>query len=181
MMASELRIVVPVSESIHFAIGISPVGHVLTAESAKGICAVYLGKSPKLMMASLQKQFPDAKCIDGGKGGKNTLSKVIEVIHNPQKNRDFSLDLRGTVFQKQVWQALQQIPTGTTVSYSDIAEKLNNPGAVRAIASACGANNIAVIIPCHRVIRKDGSLSGYRWGVESKLALLRRERLVLTK
>ncbi|HAO26096.1 MAG TPA: cysteine methyltransferase, partial [Methylophaga sp.] len=94
---------------------------------------------------------------------------------------DFSLDLRGTVFQKQVWQALQQIPTGTTVSYSDIAEKLNNPGAVRAIASACGANNIAVIIPCHRVIRKDGSLSGYRWGVESKLALLRRERLVLTK
>jgi AraC family transcriptional regulator of adaptative response/methylated-DNA-[protein]-cysteine methyltransferase len=181
MMASELRVVAPVTEKIHFAIGISHAGHVLTAESTNGICAVYLGKSPKEMMASLQIQFSDAKCIDGGQGIKSTLSKVIEQIHNPQKRFDFKLDQRGTVFQQQVWQALRDIPTGSTVSYSDIAEKLQNPGAVRAIASACGANNIAVIIPCHRVIRKDGSLSGYRWGVEIKQALLRRESMILTK
>ncbi len=177
MMASELTIVDPKVELIHFAIGISPVGQVLTAESVDGVCAVYLGKSPKEMMASLQKQFPLAKCIDGGTGIKNTLSRVIEQIYTPQKAIDFKLDLRGTFFQKQVWQALREIPTGATVSYSDIAQKMHNPGAVRAIASACGANNIAVLIPCHRVIRKDGSLSGYRWGVESKQALLRRERL----
>jgi AraC family transcriptional regulator of adaptative response/methylated-DNA-[protein]-cysteine methyltransferase len=181
MMASELRVIAPVIEQIHFAIGISPVGKVLVGESANGICAVYLGKSAKDLMGSLQKQFPSAKCIDGGNGIKNTLSKVIEVIQNPQKNTDFDLDLRGTTFQKHVWQALREIPVGSTVCYSDIAEKLHNPGAVRAIASACGANNIAVIIPCHRVIRKDGSLSGYRWGVESKQALLRRERVMLTK
>lgn len=181
MMARDLRVVAPKTERIHFAIGISPVGQVLTAESANGICAVYLGKSPKEMMASLQKQFPLAQCIDGGAGIKTTLSRVIEQIHNPQKHIDFELDMRGTVFQQQVWQALQEIPAGMTVCYSDIAEKLHNPGAVRAIASACGANRIAVIVPCHRVIRKDGSLSGYRWGVESKQALLRRERLMLAK
>jgi AraC family transcriptional regulator of adaptative response/methylated-DNA-[protein]-cysteine methyltransferase len=181
MVTSELRVVAPTTESIYFAIGISHAGHVLVAESASGICALYLGKSPKEMMASLQHQFSDAKCMDGGNGVKNTLSKVIEKIHNPQKNIDFKLDQRGTAFQQQVWQALCDIPTGTTVCYSDIAEKLQNPGAVRAIASACGANNIAVIVPCHRVIRKDGSLSGYRWGVEIKQALLRRERMTLTK
>jgi len=178
-MASELRVIAPELEQIHFAIGISPVGNVLVGESPNGICAVYLGKSAKELMASLQKQFPTAKCVDGGNGIKNTLSKVIEIIHNPQKNTDFNLDLRGTTFQQQVWQALKEIPVGSTVCYSDIAEKLHKPGAVRAIASACGANNIAVIIPCHRVIRKDGAISGYRWGVESKQALLRRERLML--
>lgn len=180
MMASELRVIAPLGEQIHFAIGISPVGNVLVAESVKGICAVYLGKSAKELMLSLQKQFPAAKCVDGGNGIKNTLSRVIELILNPQKISDFKLDLRGTDFQQQVWQALQEIPVGSTISYSDIAEKMHNPGAVRAIASACGANNIAVIIPCHRVIRKDGSLSGYRWGVENKHALLRREKVMLT-
>lgn len=180
-MANESRVVAPVSEEIEFAIGISPVGHVLTAESNRGVCAVYLGKSPKEMKTKLQTQFPKARCIDGGQRVKNTLSRVIELIHNPQKNHQFSLDLRGTAFQQQVWRALLEIPKGSTASYSDIAEKLQNQGAVRAIASACGANNIAVIIPCHRVIRKDGSLSGYRWGVEVKQALLRREKMALTK
>lgn len=180
MMAFESSVVAPETERIDFAIGISPVGHVLTAESANGICAVYLGKSAKEMMASLQKKFPQAKCIDGGQSVKNTLSRVIEQIHNPQKNFEFKLDVRGTAFQQQVWQALREIPTGSTACYSDIAEKLQNPGAVRAIASACGANNIAVLIPCHRVIRKDGALSGYRWGVPIKQALLRRERMMLT-
>ena len=159
-MASEVRGIVWIFEQIHFAIGISPVGNVLVGESPNGICAVYLGKSAKELMASLQKQFPTAKCVDGGSGIKNTLSKVIEIIHNPQKNTDFNLDLRGTTFQQQVWQALREIPVGSTVCYSDIAEKLHKPGSVRSIASAFGANNIAVIFPCHRVIRKNGANSG---------------------
>jgi len=181
MMASELRLVEPVTERIYFAIGISPVGHVLTAQSTNGICAVYLGKSPALMIATLQQQFPRAKCINDGYAIKNTLSEVIELIHHPQEYREFTLDLRGTDFQKYVWQALREIPVGTTVSYSDIADNLHNTGAVRAVASACAANNIAVIIPCHRVIRKDGSLASYRWGLESKQALLRREGVTLTQ
>lgn len=181
IVTSELRVAAPIAEQVQFAIGISPLGHVLTAESANGICAIYLGSSPKDMVTSLQQRFPNAKCIGDGKHIKNTLSKVIEVIQNPYKKNDFSLDLRGTDFQKKVWQALREIPAGTTVCYSDIAEKLHKPSAVRAIAGACGANDIAVIIPCHRVIRKDGSLSGYRWGIEKKQALLSYEKVMLTE
>lgn len=180
-MAGNLRIVDSVAERIHFAIGISPIGHVLTAQSADGICAVYLGKRPAQLIASLQKQFPHASCINDSHAVKSTLAEVIELIHQPQKTHQFALDLRGSDFQKQVWQALREIPVGSTASYSDIADKLHNSGAVRAVGSACAANNIAVIIPCHRVIRKDGLLSGYRWGLESKRALLQREGAIVRK
>jgi len=162
---------------VFFAIGECSLGSILVAQSTKGVCAILLGDDPAFLVRDLQDRFPKANLIGNEPGYEDLVAKVVGLIEEPGIGFDLPLDIRGTAFQRRVWKALQQIPPGSTVSYSDIANKIGVPKAVRAVAQACGANTLAVAIPCHRVVRNDGSLSGYRWGVERKRALLEREAL----
>ena len=160
---------------IHFAIGECSLGSILVAKSARGVCAVLLGDDPLLLVRDLQDQFPKADIVGDESGYEELVAKVIGLIEKPSVGLDLPLDIRGTAFQQRVWKALQQIPLGSTASYADIAKTIGMPKAVRAVAQACASNHIAVAIPCHRVIKNDGGLSGYRWGVERKRTLLERE------
>src|ERR1700722_20229036 len=160
---------------IHFAVGECSLGSILVAKSDRGVCAVLLGDDPDSLSRDLQDQFPRAELIGGETGYEELVAKVVGLIENPGTGLDLPLDIQGTVFQRRVWNALQQIPVGSTVSYADIAKKIGMPKAVRAVAQACASNSIAVAIPCHRVVKSDGALSGYRWGVERKQTLLNRE------
>lgn len=161
--------------TIRFAVGECFLGSFLAASTGKGICAILLGDDPEALMRELQDRFPKAELIGGDREYERQVAQVLSFIETPAKGLDLPLDIRGTVFQQRVWQALREIPAGKTVSYSEIAERLGAPNAVRAVAGACARNAIAVAIPCHRVVRKDGGLSGYYWGVERKRALLQRE------
>jgi AraC family transcriptional regulator of adaptative response/methylated-DNA-[protein]-cysteine methyltransferase len=160
---------------IMFAIGQCSLGAILVARSDKGICAIMLDDDPNALAHELQDRFPKANLIGGDATFEELVAKVVGFVEAPQIGLDLPLDMRGTAFQQRVWQALRDIPAGKTVSYTDIAQAIGEPKAVRAVAQACGANKIAVAIPCHRVVRNDGALSGYRWGVERKRALLDRE------
>jgi AraC family transcriptional regulator, regulatory protein of adaptative response / methylated-DNA-[protein]-cysteine methyltransferase len=160
---------------IFFAIGECSLGSILVAQSRKGVCSILLGDDPEFLARDLQDRFPKANLIGNEPGYEDLVAKVVGLIEEPGIGFDLPLDIRGTAFQRRVWKALQQIPPGSTVAYSDIANKIGAPKAVRAVAQACSANKLAVAIPCHRVVRNDGSLSGYRWGVERKRALLERE------
>lgn len=163
-------------EPIRFASGECSLGSVLVAASEKGVCAIFLGDNADALARELQNRFPRTALIVGdGKFGR-TVAKVIACIESPAIDFDLPLDVRGTAFQQKVWRALRKIPAGATVSYTEIAQRIGTPKAVRAVAGACGANKIAVLIPCHRVVRHDGDLSGYRWGVKRKRSLLRREQ-----
>ncbi len=160
---------------IRFAIGECSLGSILVASSDRGVCAIFLGSDPEQLARDLQDQFPRAHLIGGDKNFEQLIAQVVGFIEAPALGLDLPLDIRGTAFQQRVWQALREIPVGATVSYSDIAQRIGSPKAVRAVAGACAANTLAVAIPCHRVVRNDGALSGYRWGVERKRALLARE------
>lgn len=160
---------------IFFAIAECSLGSILIAQSKKGVCSILLGDDPGLLVRDLQNQFPNANIIGNQPGYEEVVARVIALIEHPGIDFDLSLDIRGTAFQQRVWKTLQQIPPGSTATYTEIARKIGMPKAVRAVAQACGSNVLAVAIPCHRVIRTDGSLSGYRWGVERKRALLKRE------
>ena len=160
---------------IHFAIGECSLGSILVAASVRGVCAVLLGDDPDALARELQDKFPRATLIGGDKGFEQIVAKVVGFVEAPALGLDLPLDVRGTAFQQRVWQALRKIPVGSTASYTDIAKQIGSPSAVRAVAQACAANVLAVAIPCHRVVRNDGALSGYRWGVERKRALLDRE------
>jgi len=160
---------------IFFAIGECSLGSILVAQSRKGVCSILLEDDPAFLVRDLQDRFPKANLIGNEPGYEDLVAKVVGLIEEPGIGFDLPLDIRGTAFQRRVWKALQQIPPGSTVSYSDIADKIGMPRAVRAVAQACSSNKLAVAIPCHRVVRNDGSLSGYRWGVERKRALLERE------
>lgn len=160
---------------ISFALDTCSLGTILVAQSEKGICAILLGDDPQLLHADLQRRFPTAELILGDAIFQKTVKQVIRAIEQPQVKLELPLDIRGTVFQQKVWQALQKIPAGETRSYTEIAEEIGSPNAVRAVAGACAANAIAILIPCHRVVRSDGNLSGYRWGVERKQKLLQQE------
>jgi AraC family transcriptional regulator of adaptative response/methylated-DNA-[protein]-cysteine methyltransferase len=160
---------------IRFAIGQCSLGSILVAASARGVCAVLLGDDPDALARELQDKFPRANLIGGDKAFEQIVAKVVGFVEAPALGLDLPLDIRGTAFQQRVWQALRKIPVGSTVSYADIAKQIGVPSAVRAVAQACAANMLAVAIPCHRVVRRDGALSGYRWGVERKRALLDRE------
>jgi AraC family transcriptional regulator of adaptative response/methylated-DNA-[protein]-cysteine methyltransferase len=166
-----------INEEIRFAIGDSSLGAVLAASSRKGVVAILLGNEPEHLVRELQDRFPKAKLIGADKDYETLIARVIGIIETPAQAQglDLPLDIRGTVFQQRVWQALQDIPAGSTVSYSELARRIGSPKSVRAVAGACAANNIAVAIPCHRVVRNDGSLSGYAWGVRRKRALIERE------
>jgi AraC family transcriptional regulator, regulatory protein of adaptative response / methylated-DNA-[protein]-cysteine methyltransferase len=163
------------SAVIRFAVGDCSLGAILVAESEKGICAVLLGDDPAALLRDLQDRFPKAELVGGDKAYEKRAANVIACTENPRLKLDLPLDIRGTAFQHRVWKALQEIPCGSTASYTDIAERLGQPKSVRAVAGACGANALAVIVPCHRVVRNDGALSGYRWGIERKRELLKRE------
>jgi AraC family transcriptional regulator of adaptative response/methylated-DNA-[protein]-cysteine methyltransferase len=160
---------------IRFAIGQCSLGAILVARSEKGVCAILLGDDPDALARDLQDQFPNARLIGGDAEFEQLVARVVGFVEAPQTGLDLPLDVRGTAFQQRVWEALRKIPAGTTASYSEIAERIGAPKAVRAVAQACASNKIAVAIPCHRVVRNDGALSGYRWGVERKRALLQRE------
>lgn len=165
------------NERIRFAIGECSLGAILVAASALGVCAILIGADPDTLARDLQDRFPRAELIGGEAEFEHWVAKVVGLVDMPRIGLDLPLDIRGTAFQQRVWQALQEIPPGSTASYSDIAQRIGAPNAVRAVAGACAANALAVAIPCHRVVRNDGSLSGYRWGVERKRALLAREAL----
>lgn len=163
------------SAQIHFAVGTCSLGHVLVAQSEKGICALLLGDDPQVLLVDLQERFPHAELIGGDQAFEQTVAQVIALVDEPGSGFDLPLDIRGTAFQQRVWQVLQQIPAGETISYSELAQRVGAPRAVRAVASACAANALAVVIPCHRVVRSDGGLSGYRWGLERKQILINKE------
>lgn len=162
-------------EVLRFAVGQSSLGAILVASSCKGVAAILLGDDPDTLVRDLQDRFPKAELIGGDVNYEQMVAKIVGFVEAPQMGLDLPLDVRGTAFQQRVWQALREIPAGETVTYAEVARRIGSPKATRAVAGACGANHIAVAIPCHRVIRNDGSLSGYRWGVERKRNLLARE------
>ena len=165
-----------IHNDIHFAVGECSLGAILVAQSNRGVCAILLGDDPDQLARDLQDQFPQANVIGADPGFEQLIAQVVGFIEAPALGLNLPLDLRGTAFQERVWQALREIPVGSTASYAEIAKRIGAPSAFRAVAQACGANSLAVAIPCHRVVRSDGHLSGYRWGVERKQLLLQRER-----
>ena len=160
---------------IHFAVGECSLGAILVAATERGVCAIFIGDEPELLVRDLQDRFKRANLIGGDAGFEQLVAKVVGFVESPAIGFDLPLDIRGTVFQQRVWQALREIPAGSRISYAELADRIGAPRAVRAVAGACAANPIAVAIPCHRVVRTDGGLSGYRWGIERKHALLMRE------
>jgi len=166
------------STAIRFAVGECSLGSILVASSDNGVCAISLGDDPAQLVKELQDRFPKAQLIGGDKHFEQTVSRVVGFVEAPKIGLNLPLDVRGTAFQQRVWKALQEIPPGVTASYSEIARRIGAPKSVRAVASAIAANNFAVAIPCHRVVHLDGSISGYRWGVKRKRALLEKEKEV---
>lgn len=162
--------------TIRFALGQCSLGAILVAASERGICAITLGDDPQQLVEALQDQFRQADLVGGDEAFEHQVAEVVGLVEQPRLGVELPLDIRGTAFQQRVWQELQAIPPGETASYTDIARRIGSPRSVRAVAGACAANTLAVAIPCHRVVRSDGSLSGYRWGIERKRALLERER-----
>jgi AraC family transcriptional regulator, regulatory protein of adaptative response / methylated-DNA-[protein]-cysteine methyltransferase len=162
-------------EELRFAVGQCSLGAILVASSGKGVASILIGEDAEELVRNLQDQFPRATLIGGNREYEQLVARVVGFVEAPGFGLDLPLDVRGTAFQQRVWKALQEIPAGQTASYRDIARNIGSPRAVRAVAGACAANAIAVAIPCHRVVRSDGALSGYRWGIERKRALLERE------
>ena len=160
---------------IRFAVGQCALGAILVAQSLRGICAILLGDEPDALVRDLQDQFPQARLIGGDAAFEQAVAQVIGFVEQPGLGLHLPLDVQGTAFQERVWQALREIPCGQTASYAEVAARIGAPRAVRAVAQACAANRLAVAIPCHRVVRHNGALSGYRWGVERKRDLLQRE------
>jgi AraC family transcriptional regulator of adaptative response/methylated-DNA-[protein]-cysteine methyltransferase len=163
------------NNDIRFAVGQCSLGAILVAQSERGVCAILLGDDPQQLVCDLQDKFRKANLIGADHQFEQLIAQVVGFIEAPALGLDLPLDVQGTAFQERVWQALREIPVGSTASYADIALRIGAPKAVRAVAQACGANSLAVAIPCHRVVRSDGTLSGYRWGVERKRQLLERE------
>jgi len=161
--------------TIRVAFGESSLGVVLVASTESGICSIMIGDEPESLLAELIRRFPNATYSGDDRDFEQAVAKVVRCIEEPARGINLQLDIRGTAFQLRVWQALRKIPRGSTASYSDIATRIGAPKAARAVASACGQNTIAIAVPCHRVVGKDGSLTGYHWGIERKRVLLERE------
>jgi AraC family transcriptional regulator, regulatory protein of adaptative response / methylated-DNA-[protein]-cysteine methyltransferase len=160
---------------IRFAVGECSLGSILVARSGRGVCAILLGDDPDALARELQDRFPRATLIGGDAEFEGVVAKVVGLVEAPQLGLELPLDVQGTAFQQRVWRALREIPAGSTVSYRELARRIGAPSSVRAVAHACATNPVAIAIPCHRVVRSDGSLAGYRWGVERKRTLLQRE------
>ena len=162
-------------ETLRFAVGQSSLGAILVASSDKGVTAILIDDDPDALVRDLQDRFPNATLVGGDKAYEALVARVVGAVEAPATAIDLPLDIRGTAFQQRVWNALREIPAGTTATYAEIAAIIGAPRAFRAVAGACAANVLAVAIPCHRVVRNDGALSGYRWGVERKRTLIARE------
>lgn len=162
--------------AIRFAVAQCSLGAILVAQSERGICAILMDDDPAVLVRDLQDLFPKARLMGGDAGFEHVVAQVIGMIEEPKLGLNLPLDVQGTAFQERVWQALREIPPGSTMSYAEVAARIGAPRAIRAVAKACAANRLAVAVPCHRVIRQDGNLSGYRWGVARKRELLRREQ-----
>ena len=160
---------------IRFAVGQCSLGAILVAATDVGVCAITLGDEPQPLIDELRQRFPKARLVGGDARFERWVAAVVGLVEQPGSNLELPLDVRGTAFQQRVWQALREVPAGRTASYTEIARRIGAPSAVRAVAQACASNNLAVAIPCHRVVRADGDLSGYRWGVARKRSLLERE------
>lgn len=171
----------PRGSMLAFEIGTCALGRVLVAATPQGIAAILLGDDADALVRDLERRFKAATLASGDAVLADTTEKVVGLVENPAASLDLPLDMRGTPFQRRVWEALRQIPAGTTATYRQIAETVGMPMAVRAVATACAANHLAVAVPCHRVVRMDGSLGGYRWGIERKQELLSRERAALAR
>jgi AraC family transcriptional regulator of adaptative response/methylated-DNA-[protein]-cysteine methyltransferase len=161
--------------TVRFAVGECSLGAILVAATDRGICAIELGDDPEALVRELQDRFHAAELLGGDSDFDALVARVVGLVEHPARGDELPIDVRGTAFQERVWQALRAIPAGETRTYADIARAIGAPSSVRAVAGACAANHVAVAIPCHRVVRTDGSLSGYRWGVERKAVLLARE------
>jgi AraC family transcriptional regulator, regulatory protein of adaptative response / methylated-DNA-[protein]-cysteine methyltransferase len=164
-----------VDMTIYYATEKCSLGLVIVATTEKGVCFIGLGDTRKELVGDLQRRFPKARLVEGDKDFGRTVAKVVAFVEAPKTGLDLPLDVRGTAFQQKVWRALQAIPFGSTSTYAEIAKQIGAPKAVRAVAGACAANKLALVIPCHRVLRDDGALSGYYWGVDRKRALLKKE------
>ncbi len=159
-----------------YALGRSTLGSVLVAQGPLGVSAILLGDDPARLVRDLRKAFPEARLVESEAALAGALAQAIGLVEEPWRTLDLPLDIGGTEFQRRVWRLLREIPSGTTVSYAEIARRLGAPLALRAVAGACAANILALAIPCHRVLRANGSLSGYRWGMERKRLLIEREQ-----
>jgi AraC family transcriptional regulator of adaptative response/methylated-DNA-[protein]-cysteine methyltransferase len=165
--------------TVRFAVGQCTLGAILLAATDVGVCAILLGDDPAALLHDLENRFPRATLVGADRAFESWVARVVGLIEAPSTGLDLPLDLRGTAFQRRVWQALRDIPAGSTASYAEIARRIGHHGAARAVAAACAANPVAVAIPCHRVVRHDGAVCGYRWGVARKRALLEREAAAL--
>jgi len=161
--------------AIRFAVGACSLGSILVAATDRGVCAILLGDAPERLVRELRDRFPMASLVGGDRRFARIVARVVDLVEAPAVGLDLPLDVRGTAFQRRVWQALRGIPAGATVSYAEVARRIGAPGAARAVAGACAANPLAVAIPCHRVVRADGAMAGYRWGARRKRLLLERE------
>lgn len=162
-------------ETIRFATGPCSLGLVLAATGENGLCAILFGDELGQLVRDLRDRFPHARLTEGGEEANRMFAQVVRFIERPAQGLDLPLDARGSPFQQRVWKTLREVPAGITVSYGQIAKRIGQPKGAKDVAEACAANAIAVAIPCHRVVRADGSISGYRWGVKRKRALLARE------
>jgi len=160
---------------LSFAIGQCSLGAVLVARSGRGVCAILLGDNPESVTEELTKRFPEAIHVRRDEDLRESLAQVIGLVESPGQPLELLLDLRGTAFQQRVWQALREIPAGATTTYAEVATRIGAPTSARAVAHACATNPLALVVPCHRVIRRDGTLAGYYWGLERKRILLERE------
>ena len=163
------------TNTISSTVAACSLGSILVAASDNGVCAILLGDEPESLERCLRDHFPNSRPTPGNAGFDRLAAKVVDLVEAPSRCFDVPLDVAGTDFQRRVWQALREIPPGATASYAEVARRIGAPTAARAVARACASNMLAVAIPCHRVVRADGALSGYRWGVERKRRLLDRE------
>ena len=164
-------------ERIDYTVADSPLGRMLVASTEKGICAITFGDSDGALEDTLRSEFPAADCHNNAEPLSAAVAQMLGHLKGETRQFALPLDIRATAFQRVVWKALQAVPYGSTSSYADIAQAIGKPDAIRAVATACAKNRIAVAIPCHRIVHKDGTISGYRWGVERKKKLLEREKL----
>lgn len=164
---------------IEYTIAKSPLGKVLVAATERGVSAVYLGDAQDKLVTELREEYPRAEISPAGAGVQRWVSEIVQRIEGKPAQIDLPLDLQATAFQRRVWQELQRIPRGTTRTYSQVARALGNPKAIRAVARACATNPVSVVVPCHRVVREDGKLAGYRWGLSRKEQLIATERTAL--
>lgn len=161
---------------IRFAAATCWLGVVMVAQTARGVCAILLGDDAETLMGDLRDRFPGATFVGGDASFERTVATVVGFVERPSTSLELPLDVQGTAFQQRVWEVLRTIPPGSTATYTEIAVRLGKPTGARAVARACASNPVAVVIPCHRVVRGDGALSGYRWGIGRKRALLDKER-----